>query len=63
MPRKIVQRAEDLGQPLQVAVEWRGGILGPGGRQMAGRKQDEGSEERLEHLTADMPPEYARGKV
>ena len=26
-----MQGAEDLGQPLQVAVEWRGGILGPRG--------------------------------
>jgi len=26
-----VQRAEDFGQPLQIAVERRGGILGPRG--------------------------------
>ena len=28
---QIVQRAEDFGQPLQIAVERRGGILGPRG--------------------------------
>jgi hypothetical protein len=30
---------------------------------MAGRKQKEGGEGGLEHLMADMPPPYARGKM
>ena len=35
---QIVQRAEDFGQPLQVAVERRGGILGPRGDETACRR-------------------------
>ena len=58
-----MQGAENLGQPLQVAVKWRGGILGPRGDHMAGRDEDEGGEGVLEHLRADMPPQYAGGKV
>jgi len=58
-----VQGAEDLGQPLQVAIERRGGILGPRGYHMAGRDEDQGGEGVLEHLRADMPPPYAGGKV
>jgi hypothetical protein len=32
-----MQRAEDLGEPLQVAVERRGGVLGAGGGAKAGK--------------------------
>ncbi len=58
-----MQGAEDFRQPLQVAIERRGGILSPRGGHMACRNEDEGGEGVLEHLRADMPPQYARGKV
>src|ERR1700712_4129089 len=64
---QIVQRAENFGQPLQVAVKRGGGILGPGGDEVAGGDEDEEGEELLEHLGVqnppDMPPQYARGKA
>ncbi len=46
---EIVQGAEDFGQPLQVAVERRGRILGPRRAGMAGRDEDESGQKVLEH--------------
>src|SRR5450631_247610 len=46
---QIVQGAEDLGQPLQVAVERRGRILGPRRTGMACRDDNESGQKVLEH--------------
>src|SRR5581483_630914 len=45
---QIMQRAEDLGQSLQVAVERRGGVLGARGQAEAANN-DQDSEEALQH--------------
>ena len=53
---QIVQGAEDLGQPLQVAVERRGGVLGARRAQIACRDEDESGQNRFEHdLLFDAP--------
>src|SRR5882757_57030 len=44
---EIVQGAEDFGQPLQVAVERRGGVLGPRGAANARRDEDESGQKML----------------
>jgi hypothetical protein len=43
-----MQRAEDLGEPLQVAVKGRGGVLGAGGRAKAENSNQNG-EKSLRH--------------
>ena len=44
---QVMQGAEDLGQPLQVAVERRGRVLGPRGARNARRDQDESGQKML----------------
>src|SRR5712675_2611387 len=46
---QIVQGAEDLGQPLQVAVERRGSVLGPRRARIACRYEDDSGQNTLEH--------------
>ncbi|GCC45064.1 hypothetical protein chiPu_0028816, partial [Chiloscyllium punctatum] len=64
---QIVQGAEDLGQPLQIAIERRGRILRPGGRRKACRHQDHNGEKGSDHQEFQnrrgMPPQCARGKA
>ena len=59
-----MQRAEDFGQPLQVAVERRGGILGPRGQAKAGRDQDKNGEKGVSSMgLRDMPFQCAGSKA
>src|ERR1700684_2317144 len=44
---QVVQGAEDLGQPLQVGIEWRGRVLGPRGPQMASRNDEKHGQKML----------------
>src|ERR1700730_5430688 len=44
---EIVQGAEDLGQPLQVAIERRGRVLGPCRARKAWRNENEGGQKML----------------
>src|SRR5262245_35504323 len=53
---QIVQGAEDFGEPLQVAVERRGRILGPRRGGQNGRNQQENGGEKLGHIRARYAP-------
>ena len=59
-----MQGAEDLGQPLQVAVERRGRILGPRRAGKACRDEDESGQKMLGHEARDdMPFQCAGSKA
>src|ERR1700759_240951 len=46
---QIVQRAEDFGEPLQIAIEWRSRVLCPRRMEGAERNQKQGGEHTFEH--------------
>src|SRR5665213_2585861 len=49
---EVMQGAEDFGQPLQVAIEWRSRILGPYRAGDARRNEDESGQKMLGHELA-----------